>query len=226
MKKLFLISLAVSCLYSCDEVESTSTADLADNMRGILTESLEGIILPVEGGGTLYTCSTAEPVSFSDPKGVLRKALGDSVVYGVPLDGVLEVSVSRDGEGFDLKGVEDVTSAWWDSGCIMVQHLQALGNEPGWEVRIDPPNEFVLKTNYGMETHTFPYVLPEVTPGVWTYQVAIGLGEEADKISIIVEEKPCGDSMSDEAFPFSVSVSHNGDSMTGCGRALENAPNL
>lgn len=226
MKKLLYITIAVTFLSSCDEVESTSTAGLADNVRGILTESLEGIILPGEGGGTLYTCSTAEPVSFFDSKGVLNKALGDSIVYGLPLLGVLEVAVSRDGEGFDLKEVEDVTSAWWDSECIMVQHLQALGNEPGWEVRIDPPNEFVLKTNYGEEKHTFPYVLPEVKPGIWTYQVAMGLGEDAERIFITVEEKPCGDTMSDQAFPFSVSVSLNGESMTGCGRALENAPNL
>lgn len=226
MKKLLFITIAVTFLSGCDEVESTSTAGLVDNVRGILTESLEGIILPGEGGGTLYTCSTAEPVSFSDPKGVLNKALGDSIVYGLPLQGVLEVAVSRDGEGFDLKEVEDVTSAWWDSDCIMVQHLQALGNEPGWEVRIDPPNEFVLKTNYGMEEHTFPYVLPEVKPGTWTYQVAMGLGEDAERISITVEEQPCADSMADQSFPFTVSVSLNGESMTGCGRALEDAPKL
>lgn len=225
MKKLLYFTIAFTLLSSCEEVESTSAAGLADNVRGILTESLEGIILPGEAGGTLYTCSTAEPVSFSDPKGVLQKALGDSIVYGVPLDGILEVAVSRDGEGFDLKGVEDVTSAWWDSDCIMVQHLQALGNEPGWEVRIDPPKEFVLRTNYGMEEHTFPYVLPEVKPGVWTYQVSMGLGEDAERISITVEEKPCGDTMSDQSFPFAVSVSLNGESMNGCGRALEDAPN-
>lgn len=226
MKKLLLISIAIVLLHGCEEVESTSAAGLADNVRGILTESLEGIILPTEGGGTLYTCSTAEPVSFADPKGILNKALGDSIVYGLPLQGVLEVAVSRDREGFDLKEVEDVTSAWWNSDCIMVQHLQALGNEPGWEVRIDPPNEFVLKTNYGVEEHSFPYVLPEVKPGIWTYQVAMGLGEEAERISITVEEKPCGDTMSDQDFPYSVSVSLNGESMTGCGRALEKAPNL
>lgn len=226
MKKLLFVTIAVALFGACDEVDSTPAAGLSDNVRGILTESLEGIILPGQNGGTLYTCTTAEPVSFSDPKGILSKALGDSIVYGVPLDGVLEVAVSRDGEGFDLKSVEDVTGAWWESDCLMIQHLQALGNEPGWEVRIDPPNEFVLKTNYGMEEHVFPYVLPEVNSGTWTYQVSIGMGEDAERISIIVEEKPCSDTMADQSFPFTVSVSLNNDSMIGCGRSLEDAPKL
>lgn len=225
MKNISLVTILCLLLTGCEDVQPPSTAGLADNMRGILTESLDGIILPGESGGTLFTCATAEPVTFADPKGILKKALADdSIAYGLPIDGVLKVAVSKDGEGFDLKDVESINPSWWETDCAMVQRIQGLGNEPGWEIRIDPPKEFVLSTNYGMDIHRFPYVLPDVSSGIWTYQVAIGLGDDAERISITVEEKPCGDTMADQAFPYTVSVSLNDTQMTGCGRPLSDAP--
>ncbi len=229
MKYIWIFAITLVWIWTgCEDVPSSSSAttDMPQQARSILTESMDGIIIPAVGGGTLYRCSTAEPVVFSDSKEILRKSLPDTVPYGATLVGTLELAVSRNGEGFELKSVGVVTEQWWKSECIMVQHLQALGNEPGWELRIDPPNELVLKTNYGMEESAFPFVLPKYEIGRWTYDVVVGMGENADSLSITITDKPCQDNMAGNTFPMTAQANLNGDQMEGCARDLSDAPQI
>ena len=226
MKQIGLILVTALFCWGCEDANTPPASAMADNVRGILTQSIEGIIIPAEEGGTLYTCETAEPMVFLDPKGLLQKSLGDSLVYGALLTGQLEIAVAKDGEAFQLKGVDYVSGQWYRSGCLMIQHLQAMGNEPGWELRLDPPHEFVLRTNYGADEVTFPYVLPATENGQWTYEVAMGMGEDADQLKISVNDGPCEDNMAGSGFSYSVTVTHNGEEYNGCGRDLSEAPQI
>lgn len=226
MKHTALLLVMISLFWGCKEDGTPPPAAMADNVRGLLTQSIEGIIIPGEDGGTLYTCETAEPMVFVDPKGMLKKSLGDSLVYGSLLSGQLEFAVAKDGEAFQLKAVEYITGQWHRAGCLMIQHLQGLGNEPGWELRLDPPHEFVLRTNYGADEVTFPYVLPATAEGTWTYEVSMGMGEDADQLKIEVTDHPCQDNMAGTGFSYSMKVTHNGEVYSGCGRELSEAPQV
>ena len=218
--------LASLLLGACNESGTPPVSDMADNLRGRMNQSVEGIILPGEKGGTLYHCETAEPIVFTDTRELLKKSVEDSLIYGATLVGKLNLIVSNDGNTFRLKEVEHVSAQWFRSGCLMIQHIQALGNEPGWELRLDPPHELVFRSNYGAEEVTFPYVLPATTDGKWTYDVKIGEGESAEQLFVTIIETACMDSMAGDDFQHTVEVIHNGVTYHGCGRLLSDAPQI
>jgi len=93
----------------------------------------------------------------------------------------------------------------------------ASGNEPGWTLEIGP--EFtVLRTEYGQTLYTLRTRSPETSAEARrsTYDLEV----QGTRVRIVVEDQPCNDSMSGEAFPSTVTVEVGERTLYGCGLAL------
>lgn len=94
--------------------------------------------------------------------------------------------------------------------------FRALGNEPGWNLEVQPEQPFVLVTEYGARRTAVPYVAPIVDGARTTYRAA-GDGHE---LTIVIERRACTDTMSGDAFEGVVTVTLDGTTLRGCGRWL------
>jgi len=103
----------------------------------------------------------------------------------------------------------------WHQAKLRGVAFRAIGQEPGWLLEIKNGEEILVVTNYGRVRNLFPYVDPREDKAArkTVFQVDANT-------SVLIEGKPCSDSMSGEAFDTSVTVTLGGQLFKGCGRAL------
>ncbi len=95
--------------------------------------------------------------------------------------------------------------------------FRAVGNEPGWVLEIVPERSLRLLYAYGEEEATTPVPEPVTdATGRTTYHAVT----EAHDLRVVVEDRPCADTMSGERFEATVTVTLGGDTLRGCGGAL------
>jgi len=103
----------------------------------------------------------------------------------------------------------------WHQAKLRGVAFRAIGQEPGWLLEIRNGEEILVVTNYGQDRKVFPYVDPRED------KAARKTVFEVDAhTSVLIEGKPCSDSMSGETFDTSVTVILGGQVFKGCGRAL------
>lgn len=104
----------------------------------------------------------------------------------------------------------------WDLAREEGASFWATGNEPSWSLAIYPGESLVLVTEFGARTDRFN-VLDEPEQAITgDYH-----GEAREKqLRATVTQMPCTDTMSGEAFSFTVTVTFNAQQLSGCGRAL------
>jgi len=108
--------------------------------------------------------------------------------------------------------------AIWEDARLRGVEFRALGQEPGWFLEIMPGGKLVFVTNYGTERHEFVTPDPIVGPsGESTVYRARDAGHE---LTVLVENRPRRDPMSGELFEATVTVTLDGRTHRGCGRAL------
>ena len=103
----------------------------------------------------------------------------------------------------------------WHKAKLRGVAFRAIGQEPGWLLEIKNGEEILIVTNYGQNKKSHPYVEPQEDKAArrTVFQV------DADT-SVLIEGKPCSDSMSGESFQTRVTVVSGGQTLKGCGRAL------
>ena len=103
----------------------------------------------------------------------------------------------------------------WHEAKLRGVAFRAIGQEPGWLLEIKNGEEILVVTNYGQNRNLFPYVDPREDKAArkTVFQV------DADS-SVLIEGKPCRDSMSGESFDTTVTVTLGEQVFKGCGRAL------
>jgi uncharacterized membrane protein len=103
----------------------------------------------------------------------------------------------------------------WHQAKLRGVAFRAIGQEPGWLLEIKNGEEILVVTNYGQDRKVFPYVDPREDKAArkTVFQVDANT-------SVLIEGKPCSDSMSGETFDTSVTVTLGGQVFKGCGRAL------
>lgn len=109
-------------------------------------------------------------------------------------------------------------SSWnpWEDARSRGIEFRALGNEPGWFLEVD--NERWMRLFYANAERMVSVPVPAaVRPGE-----AAMLTSDADGHSVRVEivVRECSDTMSDERFPATVTVTLDGMLLHGCGRWL------
>jgi putative lipoprotein len=103
----------------------------------------------------------------------------------------------------------------WHAAKLRGVAFRAIGQEPGWLLEITDGKEILLAMNYGQQRKSFRYVEPREDKAAATTLFQI----QADT-SVLIEGKPCNDVMSGEPFPTTVTVTLEGKTYRGCGRAL------
>ncbi len=103
----------------------------------------------------------------------------------------------------------------WHKAKLRGVAFRAIGQEPGWLLEITQGKEILLVTNYGQERKSLPYVEPQEDKAARKTVFAL-----EDSTSVLIEGKPCSDSMSGESFQTTVSITIGALVLNGCGRAL------
>lgn len=103
----------------------------------------------------------------------------------------------------------------WHKARLRGVSFRAIGQEPGWLLEIADGKEILLTRNYGEIKTSYPYVKPQVDRE--SRQTLFQLDRE---VKIVIEGKPCTDTMSGESFATTVTISLPDASLSGCGRAL------
>ena len=96
--------------------------------------------------------------------------------------------------------------------------FRATGNEPGWHLEITQGQNILFVTNYGQDHYTFKTPEPETRPD--QAQTLYRIQNDHHKLTIMLEGKPCGDTMADESYSTTVTVTLNDKTYLGCGRPL------
>lgn len=105
----------------------------------------------------------------------------------------------------------------WQAARIRGVDFRALGQEPGWHLEMKEGQELRYIGNYGKDTLITDMPKPEKTEQRTIYHARGG----SRTIVIEILDEPCTDSMSGFQFPSSVTVTVDGKTYRGCGRALD-----
>jgi uncharacterized membrane protein len=103
----------------------------------------------------------------------------------------------------------------WHAAKLRGVAFRAIGQEPGWLLEITNGEEILLVTDYGKNKKSYPYIEPQEDQAARKTVFSVD-----DSTSILIEGKPCTDSMSGESFEVTVTVTQGEKTLQGCGRAL------
>lgn len=91
--------------------------------------------------------------------------------------------------------------------------FEGLGQEPGWMLDIVPGEHIHFAYDYAQREVFMPVPEPETGDGRTTYHAVT---EEHD-LRVVIEDTPCTDVMSGQAFEATVTVTLDGEVYRGCG---------
>ena len=103
----------------------------------------------------------------------------------------------------------------WHKAKLRGVAFRAIGQEPGWLLEIKKGQEILIVNNYGESRTSYLWVEPQEDKAARTTRFQV----DADT-SVLIEGKPCSDSMSGETFQSTVTVKTGMRTLKGCGRAL------
>ncbi|MDX2277783.1 MAG: hypothetical protein NW206_20210 [Hyphomonadaceae bacterium] len=106
--------------------------------------------------------------------------------------------------------------AWEDAHAAGVD-FRAIGQEPGWMLNIYRENKITLDWDYGQSKAEFPLTTPDTSEEGATRYSAQASGHT---LAITIRRFPCNDAMSGAAFPSTVEVVIDGQTLNGCGRSV------
>ena len=103
----------------------------------------------------------------------------------------------------------------WHQAKLRGVAFRAIGQEPGWLLEITNGEEILLVTDYGKSRNAYPYVEPQEDEAARNTVFRVN-----DNTSVLIEGKPCNDTMSGESFEVAVVITLGEETLKGCGRAL------
>ena len=103
----------------------------------------------------------------------------------------------------------------WHAAKLRGVAFRAIGQEPGWLLEIRNGEEILIVTNYGQDKKSYPYVEPQEDKAARKTVFQIDVDTR-----VLIEGKTCSDTMSGENFQTTVTLTTDGQTLKGCGRAL------
>ena len=95
--------------------------------------------------------------------------------------------------------------------------FRAVGQEPGWYLEVDHEKGLRIVWDYAeQQAVSSAPLLPTTREGTTMYEALTS----AHQIEVAIEDAPCKDVSSAEAFPRTVTVNIDGPALRGCGRSL------
>ena len=104
----------------------------------------------------------------------------------------------------------------WQEAADRGVDFRAVGQEPGWFLEIDNGKQIRLVYDYAEHELVVPAPAPASKGAAVVYDTTV----QSRRLVIVIEEAPCTDSMSGEAFPRTVSVAIGERTLRGCGRDI------
>jgi len=104
----------------------------------------------------------------------------------------------------------------WQEAADRGVDFRAVGQEPGWFLEIDKGKQIRLVYDYAEHEIVTPVPAPTIKGTSTLYDAMV----ESHRLTIVVEEAPCTDAMSGEAFPRRVSVTIDARTLHGCGKDI------
>jgi len=143
------------------------------------------------------------------------------LTYG---DGTIRLRVQGENAEFEtddskvLQCTNNRVKAIWEAAKLRGVDFRATGNEPGWHLEIAAGRNIVFTTDYGNAVYTFSVPMPvtDQKVGTTSYKVL----EQGHSLTVLLEVRQCQDTMGDEHFGTTVTVTLDGKTYRGCGRAL------
>jgi len=106
----------------------------------------------------------------------------------------------------------------WESAKFAGIDFRAVGNEPGWHLEITMGEKIVLIVSYGSIRYEFD--TPEPTSDQTARTSRFVAEDDQHSIEVFIEGTRCADTMSDETFESTVTVTLDERVYRGCGRSL------
>jgi putative lipoprotein len=104
----------------------------------------------------------------------------------------------------------------WNNAHARGIEFRAVGQEPGWYLEIDAEREIHFVYDYAEREARMPAPKPIVDGASTTY-----VSRSGDHVlRVMIEERPCTDTMSGQAFSHTVYVRIDGAVYEGCGQEL------
>ena len=104
----------------------------------------------------------------------------------------------------------------WQAAADRGIDLRAVGQEPGWFLEMDKDKQIRLVYDYAEHELVTPPPAPKAQGTGTVYETTI----KSERLVILIEDAPCTDVMSGQAFPKSVTVTIGTRTLRGCGRDL------
>ena len=107
--------------------------------------------------------------------------------------------------------------AIWERARLSGADFRAVGNEPGWTLEIYRGDKILLVADTGSTRSVFPFTAPKTGAGGSIRYVTTADGRA---LEVLVDRRPCADTMSGERFDHAVTVFFQDRTLSGCGRRL------
>ena len=111
---------------------------------------------------------------------------------------------------------EAALSKPWQEARDRGVEFRAVGQEPGWFLEIDTEKQMRIVYDYGEHEAITRVTQPARHDDTTTYEAVAG----AHRVRVVIDDRPCRDVMSGEAFPHGVVVRIDDRTLHGCGRNL------
>jgi len=109
-------------------------------------------------------------------------------------------------------------AAVWEHAKLNGVDFRAVGNEPGWHLEISRGRSIVFVTDYGQARYDFRAPEPDVDQDGARAVYRTGDGDH--ELVVQLEGRRCLDTMADDEYETTVTVTLDGRELRGCGRAL------
>lgn len=105
----------------------------------------------------------------------------------------------------------------WENARAEGVDFRGVGQEPGWMLDLHTDGSAKLIWNYGEQGAAFADVaLSYPREGDALYEAQTN----EHQLSVLVRRFPCEDAMSGEAYPASVTLTIDGETLQGCGKSV------
>jgi len=108
--------------------------------------------------------------------------------------------------------------AIWEHAKLNGVDFRAVGNEPGWHLEISIGSKILFVSDYGQSRYEFDTPAPksDAKKQMTTYRT----GQSDHTLEISITGKSCQDTMRGDSFESTVTVTLDGRTYRGCGKAL------
>ena len=135
----------------------------------------------------------------------------------VTLEIVAEEARLQQADAAARECVNNRRRAVWEHAKLNGADFRAVGNEPGWQLEIYH-DRIVSVTDYGAARYEFDTPKPVAEPDA--FHTIYRTGNNSHSLTVLLESRRCLDTMSDEEFETTVTVTLDDKTYRGCGRPL------